>query len=108
VGAVAATLGDAPELLDVQVDQLARVLTLIAHDHAAAPVEVGEATQAMTAQYPVDGRAGQVQLPGEAVGALAVAAPSRQHPTHLGGREGMGQWCGRELRSASPARPWAR
>ena len=70
---VAAAIRDAPELLDVQVDQLTRVLTLIAHHRAAGPVEVGEATHAMAGQHPVDGRAGHPQLPGEAVGALAAA-----------------------------------
>jgi len=40
--------------------------------------------------------------------ALAVTAASGQQATDLGGGEGVGQRCGRELRSASPAWPWAR
>jgi integrase len=38
VGAVAATVGDAAQLLDVDVDQLAGVLALVAHHHPAGLV----------------------------------------------------------------------
>jgi hypothetical protein len=56
--------------------------------HPAGPVAMGQPAQAVAAQGSVDGRARHVQLPGEAMRALAAA--SHQHPTHLTGREGMG------------------
>jgi hypothetical protein len=49
---VAATVRDAPELLDIQVDQLARVLALVADHDPAGPVGVGESTHAVAAQTP--------------------------------------------------------
>jgi hypothetical protein len=49
---VAAAVGDAPEFLDLQVDQLARVLALVAHDDAADAVGTGQPALAMTAQHP--------------------------------------------------------
>ena len=107
VDAVAATIGDAPEFLDVQLDQLAGMLALVAHHRAAGAVQMGQSAHAVAAQHPRDRRAGHAQLPGEAMGALAAAPPGRQHPTDLAGGEGMGTAAGRELRSARPAAPSA-
>ena len=89
MGAVAAAVGDAPEFLDVDVDQLAGVLTLVAHDHPAGPVGVAKAVHAVAAQHPIDRRAGHPQVVAEPMGALAAAPAGGQHPTDLGGREGM-------------------
>ena len=58
VDAVATAIRDTPELLDVQLDQLARVLALVADHDPARPVGVGEAAQVMAAQHPMDRRAG--------------------------------------------------
>jgi hypothetical protein len=49
---MAATVGKATRLLDLDVDQLPRPLALVAHDRAAAPVGVSEPTQVMAAQHP--------------------------------------------------------
>ena len=107
MGAVAATVGDAAQLLDVQVDQLAGVLALVAYDHPAGPVGVGKAAQVVAAQHSLDRGARHGQVVAKPMGTLA-AAPGGQQPRHLGGRERMGRRWGREDRSASPAHPWAR
>jgi hypothetical protein len=46
---VAAAVGDAAQLLDVQMDQLARVLALVADHHPAGPVSVGQPTHPVAA-----------------------------------------------------------
>jgi hypothetical protein len=70
---VTAAVRDAPQLLDVQVDQLARMLTLVAHDDPAGPVTMGQAAHPVAAQHPVDGGAGHPQLVAEPMRALAAA-----------------------------------
>ena len=54
MGAVAATVGDPAQLLDIQVDQLAGPFALVAHDRAAGPVGVDQPVQAVAAQHPID------------------------------------------------------
>ena len=108
MGLVAAAVGDAAQLLDIEVDQLAGVLALVADDHPAGPVSGGQAAHPVAAEHPIDGRASHAQPPGETVRSLAVTAPSGQHATDLGGGQGVGQRWGRLLRSARPAGPWAR
>ena len=81
--AVATTIRDAAQLLDVQVDQLTRVLALVADHDAAGAVAVGKPTHAVAAQHPIDRRAGHPEVVAEPMGALAAATPSHQHPTHL-------------------------
>jgi hypothetical protein len=108
VDAVAATVRDAAQLLDVDVDQLPGMLALVADDHPAGPVGVGKPALAMTAQDPRDGRASHPKPPGQQMRPLAVTATGGQHATDLSGVRAWGQRCGRELRSASPAWPWAR
>jgi hypothetical protein len=88
---VAATVGDAAQLLDVQVDQLARPLALVADHDPAGPVGVGKPAHVMAAQHPIDRRAG--------------AAAGGQHLTDLAAGRAWGQRRGREGRSASPAGP---
>jgi hypothetical protein len=58
---VAAAVGDAPEFLDVQVNQLARLLALAGHDHAADPVHARQPAHAIAAQHAIDGRAGHTR-----------------------------------------------
>jgi hypothetical protein len=94
VDAVAATVRDAAQLLDVDVDQLPGMLALVADHHPAGPVGVGESAHVMTGQDPIDGRAGHAQLPGQSVRALAVTAAGGQHATDLGGGEGVGAVAG--------------
>jgi hypothetical protein len=57
---------DPPELLRVEVDELARALALVAH-HRWPGFEPIEAAQALAAEERVDRRAGEVRLPGEDV-----------------------------------------
>jgi hypothetical protein len=52
VGAVAAPIGDPAQLLDIQVDQLAWPLALVAPDDAAGPVGAGKPVPAVAAQHP--------------------------------------------------------
>jgi hypothetical protein len=106
--AVAATIGDAAQLLDVKVDQLAGMLALVAHDRAAGPVDAGQPVHAVAGQDPIDRRAGHPQVVAESMWALTAATPGGQHPTDLAGAEGGGQCWGRQERSPRPALPWAR
>ena len=78
---VPAAVGDAAQLLEVEVDRLAGVLALIADHHPADSVGAGKPVHAM-----------------------AAAAPGGQDPTDLAGWQGVGATVGREVRSARPAR----
>jgi hypothetical protein len=49
---VPTAVGDAAQLLDVEVDQLTGVLTLVADHRAADPVDLGQAAHARAAQHP--------------------------------------------------------
>jgi hypothetical protein len=105
VGAMAATIWDPAQLLDVDVDQLAGMLTLVAHHRAAGPVDAGQAVQAVAAQHPIDGGAGHAQVVAESMG------PWRRRRRAASTRwtwlvvSAWGYRWGRELRSASPAGP---
>jgi pimeloyl-ACP methyl ester carboxylesterase len=90
VGAVAAAVGDAAQLLDVDVDQLAGMLALVAHDHPAGPVGVGKPAHPVTPKDPIDGRASHPKPPGQPMRPLAVTAASGEHATDLGSGEGVG------------------
>jgi hypothetical protein len=50
---VPAAVGDAAQLLEVEVDQLAGVLALIADHHPADSVGAGKPVHAMAAQHPI-------------------------------------------------------
>ena len=65
--ALAAALRDAAELLDVQVDQVARAGMLVADDLACGAMEPREAVESGAAQDSVDGGAGNAQPPPDAV-----------------------------------------
>jgi hypothetical protein len=81
-----AAVRDAPQFLDVQADQLARMLTLVAHGDPAGPVSMGQAAHPVAGQHPIeDGGAGHPQVVAEPVRALAAAPAGSQHPTHLAG-----------------------
>ena len=65
--ALAATLRDATEFLDIQVNQRARTGMLVANDLPCGAMEPREAVKPGTAQYGVDGGASDAQLPPDAV-----------------------------------------
>ena len=65
--ALAAALGDAAQLLDVQVDQGAGTGVLVADDLPGGGVEPGKAVDGRAAQDGVDGGAGDAQRPPDAV-----------------------------------------
>ena len=65
--ALAATLRDATEILDVQVNQRARMGMLVANDFPCGAMEPREAVKSGAAQDGVDGGAGDAQLPPDAV-----------------------------------------
>ena len=65
--ALAATLRDAAEFLDVQVNQRARESMLVADDLPCGAMEPREAVESRTAQDSVDGGAGDAQPPPDAV-----------------------------------------
>jgi hypothetical protein len=77
VGAVAAAVGNAAQLLDIDVDQLAGPLALVAHDRAAGPVGVDQPVQTVAAQHPIDGRARHPQVVAEPVGVPGDAGGGR-------------------------------
>ena len=65
--ALAATLRDATEFLDIQVNQRARTGMLVANDLPCGAMEPREAVKPGAAQYGVDGGASDAQLPPDAV-----------------------------------------
>ena len=65
--ALAATLRDAAEFLDVQVNQRARTGVLVANDLPCGAMEPREAVESGAAQDSVDGGAGDAQPPPDAV-----------------------------------------
>ncbi len=75
VDPVAAAEGDAAELLHVDVDQFARSGPLVAADRCRClAVQVGEATEVVAAQDPVDRRWRHVEVDGKAVGSHFLGA----------------------------------
>jgi hypothetical protein len=108
-GAVAATVGNVAELLDVDVHQLARRGAFIAADHpTAAPVQMRQPSHPLPAQHPV--HRGRVET--QVVGDLSRTPPP-QHP-HLddpplaAGRGAARLRSGRLDRSTIPASPYWR
>jgi hypothetical protein len=72
--------GDAAQFLDVHVHQLARAAALVAADDApGGAVEVVKAVEVVAGQDPVDGRGGQPEAPGDAVGAGLVGPADAAH-----------------------------
>jgi hypothetical protein len=82
VDAPPSAVGDAAELFDVDVDELAGPASFVAADDLArGPVEEGQAVQAVPGQDPVDGRGGQAQDRADAGRAqLALWAVGREMP----------------------------
>ena len=101
---VAAAVGDAAQFLDIDVDQLAGMLALVADYHPADPIGVSQATHAMAAKHPIDSGTGHPQPPGQAVWALAVTPPCDQDPTDLGASEGVGAAMGPRGAIGQPGR----
>src|SRR5512133_242411 len=71
-----ATAVESSQLLDVQVEQLARTAALVAHD-GPGWIERGEPVQAEPAQHQADGGDRQAQFPGDARGAQAPTPQPR-------------------------------
>ena len=67
VDAVSAALGDASQLLHVEVQEVPRGRVLVAHGLAADAVQPVEAVESEAPQHGVDGRAGEAERPGDAV-----------------------------------------
>jgi len=65
----AAAGGDAPQLLDVDVHEVARMEVLVAADRPSRrPVEPGEPVQAESVEHPVDRGGGESESVGDANG----------------------------------------
>jgi hypothetical protein len=95
MGPVAAPIGDAPQLFDIQVDQLAGSGALIAADHpAGGPVHGGQPTQAMADQDAMDGGGGPAGRGGDPGRAELVGAAQPQDCGLLGGRDPAGVMVG--------------
>ena len=78
VGAPTAARWDPPQLLDVDVDQLARLLALIATDDTAGgAIHPAQSAQLLTYQHAMHGRRGHVQADREPHG--TELGPSPQH-----------------------------
>ena len=78
---------DPTELLDVDVDQLARVLALVADDRGLG-LEGGEAVEAEAAERQPDRRSGQAKLAGNGRTGAALAAQRLDAGGDLGGLPG--------------------
>lgn len=78
---------DPAELLDVDVDQLARVLALVADDRGLG-LEGGEAVEAEAAERQPDRRSGQAKLAGNGRTGAALAAQRLDAGGDLGGLPG--------------------
>jgi hypothetical protein len=75
VDPVAALGGDAAELLDVQVDQVAWLVMLVAADRAAGrAVHEGQPVHPVADQHLMDGRGGHTEAGGDAGRAEPLAA----------------------------------
>jgi hypothetical protein len=105
VDAVAAAVGDPAQLLDVQVQQLSGMFALVADDLAAGLVPVSQPGAAMAAKHPLDRGAGQAEVAGQLVGALAELISGGQDALLDPAPRAWGRWRGREERSASPSGP---
>jgi hypothetical protein len=100
---VAAAIRDAAKLLDVDVDQFARLGAFVAaYRFAGGPVGGCQGGQPMTAQDAVRGGGGDVASGGRPHRSDAVLGPQAQDLLLDGGR---GWWCGRLERSCRPITP---
>src|SRR5690606_17196234 len=91
VDALAATLGDPAQLLDVEMDELARTSPLVADDRTRRAVEAGKDGEPSPSQDAVHGRRMHAQLPGNTVRTgpqLATQAADR-----LDHVLGQSMWC---------------
>ena len=83
--AVAAAVGNAALLLDVDVQQLtSRGALIAAHQLPGRPVQVGQARQPMTAQDRLHGRPGLANRGRDPVGPNPAGAPAGQDPRLAG------------------------
>jgi hypothetical protein len=72
---VVTTLGDAAQLLDVQMDQVAGLVMLVAADRAAGgTVQPRQSVHPVADQHPMDGRGGHTEPGGDAGRAEPLAA----------------------------------
>ena len=96
--------GDAAQLLDVDVDEVAgRGVLVAAADHLpGGAVEPGKAVESEPAEHTVDRRGGHVQLRGDARGTELAAAPQPIDPTLDAGRH-LGGAASRTARSVAEA-----
>jgi hypothetical protein len=73
-----APIGDAPELLDIDVEQLAGPCALVAHDLPGGTVQLPQPRHPVAAQDGMHPRACLPELPGDTVRAQPAALPARQ------------------------------
>jgi hypothetical protein len=103
---------DAPELLDIDVDQLARSLALISTDRldrfeSPQPIKTKAAQDAPDGGFRDAGLAGDLR-PGPALAPEAFDACDGRGWAMVADEVGWRKRCGREERSCKPARPSAR
>lgn len=109
VDPVSAARGHPPELLHVQVDQLARSLAFVAADRCPGEtIEQVQPRQTPPMQYAVDGRARMTQLRPKPVGSDLCSQPRPTDPSDLSLGHGTGRRCGALERSSRPPRPSSR
>ena len=94
------------ELLDVDVDQLARLLPLVASDRLGG-LERGDAIEAEALEDAADGRRRDAQLGGDLLAGPPLAAQGLDLLDDLW-RVGSRSRCGRDERSCKPSTPSAR
>lgn len=91
---MAATIGDATLLLDIQVHQLPRPLTLVADHLPGGPVQLAKARHPMPDQHPVHCGVGLPERPADPVGADPVGGPIGQDGLLTGGWQPPGAGVG--------------
>jgi hypothetical protein len=85
--AVAATVRDPALLLDVQVDQLAGPLMLVAHDLAGRTIQLGQPWHLVASQHGRHGGMGLAQRPADPVRPNPIHRPIGQDGLLAGGRQ---------------------
>lgn len=104
VSAPAATVGDAPDLLDVDVDQFAGSIALVAHRVAGGPVQVVQPRPAVAGQYRIHRGGGHAQPPGQLMRAQ-LAGRALGHDLALAGAAGAPRRAVRPVRAVVQPRP---